>query len=259
MARRVEGIDERWLARAAARDPVPHAYAVWDLQEAPERVSFVSWVEGTETLAYRLEWRWDPDRVMVHWVGRPDAPGLLEAWPPRPFVAVVPTEVAPAIERRFPPTTTYPVEIRALPGPMAPPGPSPGVVRRLRTDDAPALAAMVASEADRLLEGYEGIDLRSAIAFGAFEGARLVAVAKASVTLPRVWVLSGIVTAVDRRGRGFGRAVTAAAASAAIAAGARPALYVRSDNAPAVRMYERLGFRREAGRAWIDAGAARPP
>ena len=75
----------------------------------------------------------------------------------------------------------------------------------------------------------------------------------------QVDLLNGIYVEPGARGRGHGTALTAAAMAAARAAGARPTLYVREDNDPARRMYERLGFRTLDRLAWIDAGADRPP
>ena len=258
MAERVEGLDEAWLARAAARDPVAHAYAVWDLRHEPDRVRFVSVRERGETVAYRLEWRGPTHPPVLHWVGPGSARELLGDWPDRPFVAVVPPEVAGSFGSPREPVTPYPVELRALHGPLRIPPRTPSA-RRLRASDRAALSEFVASESERLLHGYHEPEFDRTPLFGAFVRDRLVAVAKASVVLPRVWILTGIVSGREHRGHGFGRAVTAAAAGAAIEAGARPALYVRSDNVAAVRVYASLGFEVESRKIWIDAGADWPP
>jgi len=251
---RVEGLDEAWLARAAARDPFAHAYACWDLRHEPDRVRFVSYREGSETRAYRLEWRGPLYPPVIHWVGDPGATALLEEWPERPFVAVVPPELLPNFRERFGPVETYGIELRRRVRPPTDPRSRPRG-RRLVPSDRPELAAFVAGESERLLEGYREVDLERIPCFGAFEGPRLRAVAKASVTLPRIWILTGIVTAAAHRGRGFGGSATEAAARAAEEAGAQPGLYVRADNAAATRLYGALGFRVESRRVWIDAGA----
>lgn len=254
----VEGIDDRWLERAASADPLLHAYTVWDRVHEPDRTRFISYREGPETRAYLLVWLGNPPAPIVHWIGSSSVPQLLDALPPRPFMAVVPEELTEAVRARRGPIEVYRVELRSLSDHAPIPGTDDGA-RRLTPRDAPALSRLVATATHGLLEGYRGIDLARTPAFGAFEGERLVAVSKASVVLPKVWVLTGIVTLPEARGRGHGRAVTGAAVQAAVAAGARPGLFVRSDNVPAVRVYDRLGFERVARRSWIDAGSERQP
>jgi ribosomal protein S18 acetylase RimI-like enzyme len=253
-----DGLDGAWLEAAAARDPLLHAYALWDRANEPDRTRFISFGDDREVIAYLLIWRGADSAPMVHWVGPSSARPLLDAFPPRPFLAVVPPDLVEEIERRRGPIATYGVEMRSL-ADRAPLPPEDLRARRLTRADAEGLRAFVAGEPHRLLEGYRELDLEHVPVFGAFEDDRLVAVAKASVVLRRVWVLTGIVTATRSRGRGFGRAVTTAALRAAVAAGARPGLYVRVDNPPAVALYDSLGFEVIARRAWIDAGAARPP
>jgi len=253
-----DGLDPSWLARAAEEDPLLHAYAVWDRLHEAARTRFVAWREGREIRAYLLVYLGFARAPIVHWVGPSRARELLDAFPPRPVIAVVPPDLVEEVERRRGPVVRYDIELRSRADgvPLPPEDPR---ARRLGPADAAALRALVLAEPERLLAGYREIDLERTPAFGAFAGDRLVAVAKASVVLPRVWVLSGIVTAVGSRDRGFGRAVTSAATRAAVAAGARPGLYVRADNAPAVRLYGSLGYEVVARRTWIGAGASDPP
>ena len=61
--------------------------------------------------------------------------------------------------------------------------------------------------------------------------------------LPGYTEVSAICTHPDHRGNGFGRALTNYAISAMLARGEIPFLHVFSDNEPAIRLYEALGFR----------------
>jgi GNAT superfamily N-acetyltransferase len=254
----VDGLDAAWLDRAASAAPLTHAYAVWDRIHEKDRTRFVSYLEHGETRAYLLIWVASTKVPMVHYVGPPDCPALLDRLPPRPMLAVVPPELVGGVRLLRGPVELYEVELRSLSDRAPAPRESPGA-RRLNSADAAAVAELARGGSSPMMEGYRGIDLERVPTFGAFEGDRLVGIARAAVTLRSVWLLTGIVVLPEARGRGHGRAVTSLATRAAVAAGARPALYVRADNLPAVRLYEQLGFERVARKAWVDAGAHRPP
>ena len=257
------GIDRRWLEDQARHDPIGHAYALWDLDHETTRVEFRVHRSGGVPTAYLLIWRGAPDRPIVHWVGDPGATPLLDALPPRPMVAVVPPTLGLEVERRRGPVDRFPVRIlardasRPLPAPACP-------VRPLGAADAAALRRFGMEEPHEIARGYRDFDparlsIDEPTVWGAFDGDRLVGVARAAVRLPAVWIVSGVLVAEGRRGRGIGAAVTAAVARVAETTGARTALYVRADNVPAVRLYHRLGFEDVAERTWIDAGGGQRP
>ena len=89
--------------------------------------------------------------------------------------------------------------------------------------------------------------LENGIYFGVHEGADLVAVAGTHVFAPGEGVagLGNIYTRRDRRGRGLGGCVTAAVVSELLRRSIPTiVLNVNEANAPAIRLYEKLGFRR---------------
>lgn len=78
---------------------------------------------------------------------------------------------------------------------------------------------------------------------GIRDGRRLCACLADTTRFPGVGHVSGIATAPEARGRGYGTAVTAWTARRLLAEGTRlVTLGVYSDNAAAMRMYDRLGF-----------------
>lgn len=260
MAEVVEGIDRVWLERAARADPVRHAFAVYDLLHAPERVRFVSLRIDGETTAYLLLWY--GGRVpVVHWVGLPvEWPRLLLGVPARPMLAIVPEPVAGPLRERWGPAETYPIEVLARPLSLpAPPATDPGRVRRLQRSDTPLLRALCDDEAELGSSAYRTIDVGVDPVWGAFEGSALAGVARTAVLLPSVWVIGGVFTRPTARRRGLGYALTAAVTRAAVEAGAQAALGVRSDNRAALGIYRRLGFEPVDRRVWVDAGARLAP
>jgi ribosomal protein S18 acetylase RimI-like enzyme len=256
-------MDREWLDDQARHDPALHAYALWDLDYAPESVEFRVVREGGVPVAYLLIWRGQPVPT-VHWVGADPSGLLLAALPSRPLVAVVPEPEGTRVAAARGPVTLYRVRLMTRPAGAAPAVSRHGPVRRLDRSDLDALRRFAASADDWVRRAY----LRSPLepgatapgsVWGAFDGSELVGVAATHVQLPRIWVLGGIYVEPRHRGLGLGRALTAAAVAAADGAGAHSALYVRDDNAPALRAYESVGFSTTAYRTWVDAGANRAP
>jgi ribosomal protein S18 acetylase RimI-like enzyme len=248
-----EGLDLDWLTAEAARDPFSHAYALWDAIHAPESTRFVRWDGPDGRRSYLLLWYGHPSSPVAHWVGR-DAGDvdLVRSIPDAASVAIVPERVASLVLRRRRGSLAEPLLALVWAG-NRPPSPPRGVdVRRLDPDDRPEVADFVRRFPDRLTQPYEALDLAREVAWGAYEGARLVGLARAPVRLEALWVIGGIFVSPMVRRRGHGRALTLAAMAAAVTSGARPGLYVRESNTAARQLYEALGFHRVDRRIWID-------
>lgn len=253
----VEGIDRQWLDGQADRDPISHAWALWDLDHEPGRFRIVSLVRGSRPVGYLLIWyAGGPPRV--HWVGRDPTDGMLAlGLPLPPVVAIVPERVASAVRDRLRSSRSYGLDVMVCSGRTVT-APDPRV-RRLRSSDAAALAEFVTRNPGAETASYASLDLERAPVWAAFEADHLVAVARIAVQLPAVWVITGVFTDPAFRGRGLGREVTAASTAAALAAGARAALYVRTDNARAMTVYREVGYATVDRRVWIDGGAGVVP
>ncbi len=259
-ARVIPGIDPAWLERLYRDDPTAHALAVWDRAVWPEVVEFRTLVEEGRPTAYLLLWRALPGCPVVHWGGTARDPDrLLEELPERPFLAIVPPELEPRLRALRGPLVGYEVRLRERPAAPGPAAAGPGTVRRLRGADAEALRRLAAADGSSVTDTYLALDPDRDWVVGGFEGDRLAAVARAEVRLPEVWHVSGVYTAPADRGRGRGAGVVGRLLSDAAERGARTGLFVRADNPPALRLYDRLGFSPGVPRSWIDAGADRPP
>lgn len=117
--------------------------------------------------------------------------------------------------------------------------------RRLDTADLPQLAALYA---EAYPESYfEPVQLERGLFFGVEAEGLLASVAGVHVysEAEGVAMLGNIATRPAARGRGFARAATAALLAALAPRARHIGLNVRADNAPALRLYERLGFRTE--------------
>ena len=78
---------------------------------------------------------------------------------------------------------------------------------------------------------------------GVFDGDRLVAMAGQRLAPPGFREVSAVCTHPDFRGRGLAAGLTALVAQRILHRGERPFLHHASDNDPARRVYEALGFR----------------
>lgn len=77
---------------------------------------------------------------------------------------------------------------------------------------------------------------------GVFDGDRLVALAGERLRLQGYTEVATVCTHPDYRGRGYAKAVVSAVAEQIVASGSTPFLGVDDGNAPAIRLYEQLGF-----------------
>lgn len=78
---------------------------------------------------------------------------------------------------------------------------------------------------------------------GIFDGEMLVALAGERLHLDGFTEIASVCTHPDYRGRDYGKFVVSAVTQAIIDSGQTPFLGVNADNIPAIRLYERLGFR----------------
>lgn len=254
-------IDRAWLEAASARDPIAHAFALWDLERNPGRIRIFSAVERGSTVGYLLVWLGHPVATVVHWVGaHPSTRALSASLPSRPLVAVVPEELEAHVADARGPARAYGIAVMSRePGTTPPPPPAEASVRPLDRHDVPALAAWARRQADPVVAEYPFLDPEAELTWGAFDGPNLVGVARAEVRRPGLWVLGGVYVEPEARRRGRGRELVAAALTASEVARVRVALFVREDRAEARSLYESVGFGTVGRRVWLDLGAGIAP
>jgi len=257
-------IDREWLERAAVRDPFNHAYGRWDLDHAPNRVRFVSALDGDQTVGYLLVWLGHPTRTVVHWVGADPSPRVLvDALPSRPFVAIVPEMFQDVVVSARGPARPFTLLLLAnepSEKPRVNPNTPPSVqVHRLERSDLSELIAFAERQSDPVAAEYPTLDPGDDWIWGAFDQGKLLGAVRAAVRLTDVWLVGGVFVDPSARGRGVGRVLVEAALASAREARARVGLYVREDRLEARRLYERLGFRPFGRRTWLDLGAGFSP
>jgi predicted GNAT family acetyltransferase len=127
--------------------------------------------------------------------------------------------------------------------------PDLAMARRILPEQADLLSALYrhAAEPGEEVVAFSPWQIAHGVFYGVWDGGELVATAGTHVwsTAEKVAAVGNVFTRPDFRGRGYATICTAAVAQEALAAGLDTiALNVRRDNAPAIHVYEKLGFRR---------------
>jgi RimJ/RimL family protein N-acetyltransferase len=121
--------------------------------------------------------------------------------------------------------------------------------RRLGREDVPAIGRLLddgreSGEAPDFLRLTMVLD---GVFYGVYDGPDLVAMAGSHVVNPEdgVAAVGNVYTRRDRRGRGLAGSVTAAVSAELVSLGCiTVVLNVKQDNEPAIRAYERIGYRK---------------
>lgn len=242
------------------KDPCRHAWVLQDLR---------LWPDSSRNFALEDQGEW----AYVHWTGHPSQrrnPAVMIDGPPhlvKPLLKYLPTgpfvvresdaAVKDVVIEARPTARVFHEERMDVSAATFRPAPIPHI-RRLTADDAPFVARFFGAP-PAATEAFVGW-LQGAAAFmGAFEGDTLQALGSTAVSLPEVWGLIAIETRPEARGRGFATQVTSALTQFALEKAPVVSLTMVTDNAPARKVYERLGYRTAQNRIWIDVGTGATP
>lgn len=113
-------------------------------------------------------------------------------------------------------------------------------VKKLGTED---LAEVLKSMGDEWKSRIENV-IHKGVAFGAYDNGSLVAVATVSEILDGLALVRGVYTLPSFRRKGFATSACSALIQELIDLGKEAMLWVARDNLPAIRVYEKIGFKR---------------
>lgn len=232
------------------RDRILTAYARGDLDAAfwPQTVFYGAFgaTGGVEALA--LVYR-GLDPAVFCAFGAPDGvAAILDTHDlPAEVYTLLPPALEPVFSARY--TLHHPHQEWRMaldPGAFAPP-PLNGVAH-LSGEHAAALTDLFrhAAEPGEEIVAFSPWQIEHGAFFGVWDEGALIAAAGTHVwsRAERVAAVGNVFTRPDRRGRGHAARCTAAVVRAALDAGLNPVvLNVRTDNAPAIHVYQKLGFR----------------
>jgi len=242
-------------------DVIRHVFAFYDIQHEPEHTSMYATFESGSLKGYILIYTALEFPSVVLECESNIAENLIGYAPKTTFIMHAPPNLLPIIKREFPDAKHYVEdwmlvkqgEVRFF---------TSQLVRRLFTeDDASKLALLLSLQKNRprgKVEKYIDLISKQPV-YGVFADGELVSYAGSFIQLPQVWMIGGVYTHPKYRNRGYATLATSAVTHEALRNAETAALFVRSNNYSAVKVYEKIGYRKIGKKLWIDAGTGMKP
>lgn len=138
---------------------------------------------------------------------------------------------------------------------------APNLAQRLAPEHASLLAELYSSGERQSARSEEGCKelLGKRRVYGVFTDSKLVSASVAVERLPEAWEIIGVFTDPDYRGRGFATMATSAATHESLKHAGGVSLWVGSENTPAIRVYQKLGYKKVGEAFWVDRGTGLKP
>jgi len=261
---KVEKVDEnneQDIIDSIKSDVIRHVFAFYDIQHEPEHTTAYAAFEDENLKGYILIYTALDFPSVVLECEKDTAEKLIEYAPENRFIMHAPPDLLTVIKRKFPSTKHY-VEDWMLIKKGEANSFGSKLVRRLWTeDDASMLAVLLSSREDRprgTVKKYIDWISKTPI-YGVFMNDALVSYAGSFIQLPQVWMIGGVYTHPNHRNRGCATLATSAVTEEALKRAEAAALFVRSDNYPAIRVYEKIGYKKIGEKLWVDVGTGLKP
>jgi GNAT superfamily N-acetyltransferase len=260
---RIEKVDENNRQRIIdflRSDVVHHVFAFYDIQYEPQHTDIYVALENEGLRGYVLVYTGlDFPSVILEGESRA-AERLLDYAPRDRFIMHVPPDLLRTVESKFPNAKCY-VENWMLVKKDEAKFLRSTLARRLKTADAPKLATLFSTREERptgvvkkYLDSISGMPI-----YGVFLNEELVSYAGSFLQLPQVWMIGGVYTHPNHRNKGYATLATSAVTEEALKNAEAAALFVRSDNCPAIKAYEKIGYKKVGEKVWVDVETGRKP
>jgi len=259
--RKVDENNKQSIIDSLRIDVIKHVFAFYDIQYEPKHTTMHAAYENKNLKGYILIYTALEFPSVVLECKTDTAKKLLEYTPENHFIMHTPPDLLPIIKSKFPSAKHY-VEDWMLVKKGEANLLKSEIVRRLRTeDDASRLGVLLSTSENRLIGRVEKyIDWISRMPiYGVFVNAELLAYAGSFLQLPQVWMIGGVYTNPTYRNKGYATLATSAVTEEALKNAETAALFVRSDNYPAVRAYEKIGYMKIGEKLWVDVGTGIKP
>jgi len=259
--KKVDQNNKKTIIDSLKVDVIRHVFAFYDIQHEPEHTTMYAAFKNGNLKGYTLIYTSLEFPSIVLECEKDTARKLIEyAQKPR-FIMHAPPNLLPIIEGKFPNAKHYVEDWMLVEKGKANFSKSESVRRLSTEDDASKLAALLATREDRprgLVKKH--IDLINKMPiYGVVVNGELVSYAGSFIQLPQVWMIGGVYTHPNHRNEGYATLATSAVTEEALKKAEAAALFVRSDNYPAVRVYEKIGYKKIGEKLWVDVGTGLTP
>jgi len=242
-------------------DVIRHVFAFYDIQHEPDYTTMYVAFENGSLKGYVLIYTALEFPSVVLECETDTAEKLIDYAPENRFVMHVPPNLLPIINRKFPHAKCY-VEDWMLVNRDDVTFFRSKLLRRLRTeDDASKLAMLLSSRKHRTtgtVKKYIELISKQPI-YGVFVNDELVSYAGSFIQMPQVWMIGGVYTHPKHRSKGYATLATSAVTEETLKNAEAAALFVRSDNCSAIKVYEKIGYKKIGEKLWVDAGTGMKP
>jgi predicted GNAT family acetyltransferase len=242
-------------------DAVRHAFALYDLQHEQEHTTMYVASENGSLKGYILTYsRLEPPSVIMECESNV-AEKLIQHAPQNNFIMHTTPELLPIVKRKYTTAKHFVEEWMLVKKGEAHHFQSEHVRRLSTEDDASKLATLLENRKDRSaasMRRYHGWIRRMPL-YGVFIKGKLVACAGSFVQLPQVWIKGGVYTHPTERNKGYATQATSAITNEALKNAETAALFVRSDNCSAIKVYTKIGYRKIGEKLWVDVGTGLKP
>jgi RimJ/RimL family protein N-acetyltransferase len=242
-------------------DVIRHVFAFYDIQYEPEHTTMYAAFENEKLKGYILIYTAMEFPSVVLECDSDLAAKLMGCAPENRYIMHIPPNLLPMVREELPDAKHYVEDwmiVKKGGGSFF----KSELVRRLRTrDDASKLVMLRSTEEAaprRTVEKQLNWISRMPV-YGVFIGDELVSFAGSFIQLPQVWMIGGVYTHPNHRNRGYATLATSAVTKEALKHSETAALFVRSDNYPAIKVYEKIGYEKLGEKLWIDVGTGMKP
>ncbi len=261
---KIEEIDDRNRDRfidLIKSDVIKHVFAFYDIQNDPAHTRIHASFENCGLRGYILTYTATDVPSVILECEKRIATKLTQFAPENHFVMHTNPSFQSIIKKRFPWAKNYLENWMVLEKEKAHGSDLKNAKRLSTKEDAAALAKLVLKRKDRprrSLKKYLEWIAKMPI-YGVYVGNELASYAGSFIQLPQVWLIGGVYTDPRHRNRGYAQIATSAVTREALKNARMAALFVRSNNSPAIRVYEKIGYHKIAEKLWVDVGTGLKP